>query len=69
MNPNLKPDYDQTKKSARFDIALIEIQEPFQFKKSIHPICLPDEVIDKDEHTDAGYTLLGFGQNILSGVH
>ena len=50
--------------AAVYDIALIEIQGRFTFKKSVWPICIPDEILPRKHHFGKGYTLVGFGLDI-----
>jgi len=50
--------------AAIYDIALIEIQGRFTFKKSVWPICIPDEILPRKHHFGKGYTLVGFGLDI-----
>ena len=60
------PLYDQKLYPSMYDIALVEIEGRFTFKKSIWPICIPDGVYEKDEHVDKGYLLLGFGEDTVN---
>ena len=63
-NVLIHPSFDKSTVSAMYDLALVEIQGSFSFKKSIWPICVPDEVRPREHHFSNGYHLVGFGTDI-----
>ena len=58
------PLFDKDTIAAIYDLALIEIQGRFTFKRSVWPICIPDEILPRRHHFGKGYTLVGFGLDI-----
>ena len=63
-NVLIHPSFDKSTVSAMYDLALVEIQGSFTFKKSIWPICVPDEERPREHHFRNGYQLVGFGTDI-----
>ena len=63
-NVLIHPSFNTSTVSARYDLALVEIQGSFTFKKSIWPICVPDEERPRAHHFSNGYHLVGFGKDI-----
>ena len=58
----IHPSFDKLTVSPMYDLALVEIQGSFTFnKRSIWPICVPDEVRPREHHFYNGYQLVGFG--------
>jgi len=57
----IHPQYDQVSGSAKYDLALVEIQGTFRFRNTIRPICIPGKALPKEYHFDKGYTLLSYG--------
>ena len=60
----IHPSFNKSTVSAMYDLALVEIQGSFTLKKSIWPICVPDEVREREHHFRNGYKLVGFGTDI-----
>ena len=63
-NVLIHPSFNKSTVSAPYDLALVEIQGSFTFKKSIWPICVPDEERPREHHFGKGYKLVGFGRDI-----
>jgi len=58
----LHPSFDKSTVSPMYDLALVEIQGSFTFdKRSVWPICVPDDVRPREDHFYNGYQLVGFG--------
>ena len=58
----LHPSFDKSTVSPMYDLALVEIQGSFTFdKRSVWPICVPDDVRPREDHFYNGYHLVGFG--------
>ena len=60
----IHPSFNKSTVSAMYDLALVEIQGSFTFKKSIWPICIPDEERPREHHFSKGYQIVGFGTDI-----
>ena len=60
---HINPSFD--KKSAYFDVAIVELSEPIQnFQKNIWPICLPDSPMKDIDHLfDKTGRVVAFGSN------
>ena len=63
-NVLIHPSFDKSTVSAMYDLALVEIQGSFTFKKYIWPICVPDEVRPREYHFGKFNHLVGFGTDI-----
>ena len=60
----IHPDYDGVLFSAKYDLALVTIKGRFRFKDTIWPICIPEEVRQREYHSGKGYRLVGYGKDI-----
>ena len=60
----IHPDYDRVLFSAKYDLALVTIKGRFQFKNTIWPICIPEEVRPRTYHYEKGYRLVAYGKDI-----
>ena len=60
----IHPSFNKSTASAMYDLALVEIQGSFTLKKSIWPICVPDEVRPREYHFGKFNHLVGFGTDI-----
>ena len=60
----IHPLYDNVVFSAKYDLALVEIEgRSLKFKQTIWPICVPEKVHPREYHFEKGYSLVGFGKN------
>ena len=61
----IHPLYNKVLFSAKYDLAIVKIEgRSFRFKQSIWPICIPEEVRQRQYHSGKGYRLVGYGKDI-----
>ena len=60
----IHPDYNSVLFSAKYDLALVTIKGRFRFIDTIWPICIPEEVRQREYHFGKGYRLVGYGKDI-----
>ena len=61
----IHPLYNKNLFSAKYDLAIVKIEgRSFRFKQSIWPICIPEEVRQRQYHSGKGYRLVGYGKDI-----
>ena len=62
----IHPLYNNVLFSAKYDLALVEIEgRSLKFKQTIWPICVPEKVRPREYHFEKGYSLVGFGKNTI----